>query len=549
MGPELLRRLRWLLPALAGIAFAILISVLGQAPGAAAGVPLSIAVQDNHFVNGAGQTVRLLGVNHASFEYACEYGYAYNDGHMDDADAAAIASWHATAVRVPLNEDCWLGINNRPNTTQGEALTQAGYQQAVEEYVSALHAHGLYAILDLHWSGPGAMTASGQQPMPDDHSAAFWTSVTSTFKSDPAVVFDVFNEPYSPGDPRSGTDPAHPVSWDCWVNGGCPVPSFTGTDTPTVQTYTAVGMQALVTAIRATGATQPVLVGGLDYANDLTQWLDHAPDDPLNQEAASFHNYQGKACDNATCWNTTIASVAANVPVVTGEFDADDFDNATCANKAPSTFDTDYMTWADQHGVSYTAWGWEVLSAQEISDQGCSAYYLTSDPGGTPAAPNGTALHDHLAALAALAAGGSPTTGTTTKTTGGAPSPGSGKPRPAPGLQRFSTTVKPDGTAVRFLLRSSQDCAGVLSGQTVSSFAITTAKRRRHRVSMGTIHFKLTAGRSKTVVLKLSKASRRLLSRQHKLKVQITITLTNSAKRRAVSHRTVTLKTPARRRH
>ena len=54
------------------------------------------------------------------------------------------------------------------------------------------------------------------------------------------------------------------------------------------------------------------------------------------------------------------------------------------------------MNWADQHGVSYLAWGWEVLSAQEISDQGCSAFYLTRNAGGTPAPPNGTAVHDHL---------------------------------------------------------------------------------------------------------------------------------------------------------
>ena len=38
--------------------------------------------------------------------------------------------------------------------------------------------------------------------MPDlDHSPAFWTSVAATFKSDPGVVFDVFNEPYDPTDP------------------------------------------------------------------------------------------------------------------------------------------------------------------------------------------------------------------------------------------------------------------------------------------------------------------------------------------------------------
>jgi endoglucanase len=75
---------------------------LGLGTGVAASATLSISVSGNHFVNGAGQTVRLLGVNHASFEYACVDGYAYDDGLMDAADAAAIASWHATAVRVPL---------------------------------------------------------------------------------------------------------------------------------------------------------------------------------------------------------------------------------------------------------------------------------------------------------------------------------------------------------------------------------------------------------------------------------------------------------------
>jgi endoglucanase len=529
MGPETLRRLRWLLPALAGIAFAILVSVLGQASGRAAGVPLSIAVQGNHFVNGAGQTIRLLGVNHPSFEYACQQGYGYNDGNMNAADAAAIASWHATAVRVPLNEDCWLGINGQPNSSQGAnpPLTQAGYQQAVEDYVSQLNAAGLYVILDLHWTAPGTYVADGQRPMPDDHSPAFWTSVAATFKDNHAVVFDAFNEPYSPA---AVNDPNYPVDWNCWENGGCPLPSSKDGDPPNNNAlYGAVGMQTLVSTIRNAGATQPILLGGMDYANDLTQWLSHEPADPAGQLAASFHNYQGKSCDNQACWDSTIGSVAAQVPVVTGEFDQD-----VCN---PSTFDATYMTWADQHGVGYLAWGWWVLSDQEKAAAGCSAFYLISDPSGTPAAPNGTALHDHLAAL-----GGTTSTPTTTP---GGPPPGTGSG--APGLRGFRATVKPGGSTVSFVLRASQDSAGVLSGQTVSSFAVTTAKRPRHRVSLGSVRFRLAAGKPKTVVLKLSKPSRRLLSRRHRLKVQIAITLTNSAQRRSISHRTLTLKLPARR--
>ena len=80
-------------------------------------------------------------------------------------------------MRVPLNEDCWLGINGQPNSSQGaDPLTAAGYRQEIENYVADLNAHGLYAILDLHWTAPGNQVALEQQPMPDcDHSPAFWT--------------------------------------------------------------------------------------------------------------------------------------------------------------------------------------------------------------------------------------------------------------------------------------------------------------------------------------------------------------------------------------
>jgi endoglucanase len=549
MGLGLLRGMSRLLPALTGIACAIAVSVLVPATGQAAAVPLSISIQGNHFVNGAGQTIRLLGVNHPSSEYACVDGFGYNDGHQDAADAAAVASWDANAVRVPLNEDCWLGINGQPNDNEGppQPLTAAGYQQAVESYVQALNAHGLYAILDLHWSAPGNQVAMEQQPMPDAHSTDFWQSVASTFKGNPAVVFDVFNEPFDPTDPRSGDDgnTSDAVTWGCWesgtkpdaVGGGAPpLPCFTqaydANGSPTSR-YQIVGMQTLVDTIRATGATQPVMVGGLDYANDLTQWADHAPNDPLNQEAASFHNYMGKTCDNVACWNSEVAPVAANVPVVTGEFDEDNYTEPKCANQTPSTFDNDYMTWADQHGVGYLAWGWWVLSQDEKDSAGCSAFYLLNSYDGTPAAPNGTALHDHLISLA----GTSPNGPTTTSS------------KPAVKLKTFRSSVKSGGSKVAFTLRSASSCTGTLTGQTANTYAVSAVKAKRHKVGLGSVRFSLKGGKAKTVVLKLSKASRKLLAAHHRLKVQITITLTGATTRRTVIHRTVALTTPRARRH
>jgi endoglucanase len=516
------RRLRWVLSAVVLVAAVLVGGVAGQGSGRAATVPLSIAVQGNHFVNGAGQTVRLLGVDQPSLEYACQEGYAYDDGLMDAPDAAAVASWHATAVRLPLNEDCWLGINGQPIATQAP-LTMAGYRQAVENYVTDLNNAGLYVILDLHWSAPGTVVADGQRPMPDSNSTAFWTSVASTFASNPAVVFDAFNEPFSPS---LVNDPARPVSWDCWENGGCAVSVVKDGDAPNDTIYDAVGMQTLVSAIRATGARQPIMLGGLAYANDLSQWLTHEPTDPLGQLAASFHVYQGEVCDNQACWDSQVAPVAAQVPVVTGEFDQD--------VGAASTFDVDYMNWADAHGVGYLAWGWWVLSPQEIADAGNNAYYLVSDASGTPAAPNGVNLHDHLLALAGAPA--TPPTTTTPTTT--APTPTTKTPVAAkPKLGSLTATVAKNGSAVSLAVKANVASTALASVRTVSKFG----KHHKH-VTLGSVRGTLKAGKTKTLKVSFSKAGRALLASQHRLKVLLTITLTSSAKAKSVSERTLTLK-------
>ncbi|HTU30540.1 MAG TPA: cellulase family glycosylhydrolase [Solirubrobacteraceae bacterium] len=258
----------------------MLCSLLAGASSRAAQTPLAISISGTHFVNGAGQTIQLRGVNVSSSEYACAEGYGYDDGDYTDATAAAIAAWGANAVRIPLNEDCWLNTN----LPAGDPYGGAAYQHEIESFVSDLGSHGIYAILDLHWTAPGNQTALEQQPMPDlDHSPAFWTSVASVFKPNPAVLFDLFNEPYDPTDLRSGGDQnaADAVTWQCWeygttpdlVGGGappipCDTQAYDDNGNPTTR-YQIAGMQTLLTAIRNTGATQPILVGGLDYADDL----------------------------------------------------------------------------------------------------------------------------------------------------------------------------------------------------------------------------------------------------------------------------------------
>ena len=335
---------------------AVLLAIAsGPAPASAAA--LSIAVQGNHFVNGDGRTVRLLGVDRSGSEYMCTGGGGQTfDGPIDDPAIAAIVAWHTNAVRLPLNEDCWLGINGLPN-----GQTAASYQAAITDFVNRLHAQGQYVILDLHWNNGGTAQATGQEGMADaDHAPAFWTSVATAFKSDPAVVFDLYNEP-------------HDITWDCWKNGGCTDP---------VDGFTVAGMQSLLDAVRATGATQPIMAGGLGWSGDLSQWLTFMPNDPLKALVASFHTYNFSGCDS-TCWTTTVQPVTANVPVVTGELGEND-----CAHG----YIDRYMTWADAHGVSYFGWAWNTYDCGSFPS-------LISDDTGTPTA-FGVGLQSHLASLA-----------------------------------------------------------------------------------------------------------------------------------------------------
>jgi endoglucanase len=326
-----------------------------------AGPPLGLHVEGNHLIDN-GKTVRLVGVDHSGSEYQCvNNGSAIFEGPTDASLVTPMKSWNVNTVRVPLNEDCWLGING-----VGASVSGSAYQQAIISFVQMLRSNGMYVIVDLHWNGPGTTLAKSQQPMPDeDHAPAFWTSVATALKGDVGIVFDLYNEPY----PDKGTsDPG-----DCLLN-GCSLSVWTG--------YTgaaqAAGMQELVTAVRNTGAQNVLMIGGWSYANALQSWLQYEPKDPLNNQAASFHNYNYTACNDAVCWTNDVQPVAAKVPVVTGELGENDCSEA---------YVDSYFAWADPLGISYLGWAWNV--------QSCSSFpaLITSYTGSATAFGQGFLTH------------------------------------------------------------------------------------------------------------------------------------------------------------
>jgi len=333
-----------------------------NAPASAPPLP-GVRVSGNRLVNAQGQAVVLHGVNRSGTEYACIQGWGIFDGPADAASVQAIQSWHVNAVRVPLNEDCWLGINGVLPQFSG-----ANYQRAIINYVRLLNQYGMYVILDLHWSAAGGAQALNQQPMPDeDHSPAFWKAVAAAFKHNTAVLFDLFNEPY-PDHNAANTQAA----WQCWKNGG----SCSGVS------YTAAGFQQLVNVVRATGAQNVIMLGGIGYAASLAQWLTYMPSDPLHDIAASWHVYNKTWCAALSCWNSQVAAVIKRVPVIAGEMGEMD---------CKDTFIDPLMNWLDQHHTGYLAWAWNTFS--------CSLEpSLITNYNGTPT-PYGMGIRNHLLAF------------------------------------------------------------------------------------------------------------------------------------------------------
>jgi len=199
----------------------------------------------------------------------------------------------------------------------------------------------------------------------------------------------LFNEP------NLGTwDPTN-EDWSCLEN-GCAT-SYDGVS------YQSAGMQQLVNVVRAAGATQPLMVSGLIWADDLCgttspnitggcAWLNYEPTDPLHQLVASFHSYNTTACNTESCWNSDVGTVAATAPVVTGELGESD-----CS----SAYMTNYENWADANNISYLSWSWNPFTP----GMSCTAsdWSLLSNWNGTPStnSPQGAAYQAHLDALEA----------------------------------------------------------------------------------------------------------------------------------------------------
>ena len=310
----------------------------------AAPMGLALRVDGNRLVDAAGVPVQLRGASISVLESwliqghdpARPWGGQPNGNTNLPPDFSLMtAKWFMNVVRLPLNEASWLGLTcvdlggayGRAAGSMVRADPLGNYKATVQAAVAAANAAGLYVILDLHWAAPGNVCPVGPNAFANaDHSLDFWASVANTFKANPAVLFEVFNAPLPVG-LASAAD-----YWTLWTGIFSPAGSFDQlylyAPEPNYQTHynwNATSMQALVHAIRGTGASNVILIAGENGSGDLSGWLTggtasvHDMQSPP-QLAAVWHTYPGSynytTAEYLTPINQTNFSVPGPSPAV-----------------------------------------------------------------------------------------------------------------------------------------------------------------------------------------------------------------------------------------
>jgi aryl-phospho-beta-D-glucosidase BglC (GH1 family) len=299
----------------------------------------TVYAPDGYYTNGS-QVCRWDGTKHV-FHGVDRPSFEWEPTGQDisGADFAAMADWHANVVRIALNQDFWLST---------AAVYDGNYAYAVDQAVKEAEAVGLDVILDLHWSDRGDLTVpqaggtfpnsmkyvpsdtagySVQQPMADANSVTFWSQVADKYKGDGHVIFELYNEPNG-------------ISWDVWLNGG------------TTGGFQAAGMQQLYDAVRATGAENLVIAGGVNWAFDLSGVASH----PIVGHNIMYASHPYKNNDSQAQWPTAFGYLAAQniAPVIITEFG----DNRS--NTCTGDWDQALITYAAGANlqISWTAWAW-----------------------------------------------------------------------------------------------------------------------------------------------------------------------------------------------
>ncbi len=271
----------------------------------------------------------LRGINRSGFEYLPEAQFGVDELNAIDRDIDKILAWGANVVRLPFNQAWAL------RTSQYDPEP---YLNRIERVIQRAAAQGAYTLLDLQWLDavtPRGHLANGAEnfvpPLPDLNSIELWRQLARRFAYEPAVLYDVFNEPHNPliDDPmelvgiterrdlfRIGSRRVSMAEWQPWA-------------------------RHLVRVIREEHPTALIFVSGVDWGYDLEGF----PIYGIDGVVYSSHVYPNKKKP----WKRAFGNLARSIPVFVAEWGGGEND---------LDWGRELMLYLQELEIGWTAWSW-----------------------------------------------------------------------------------------------------------------------------------------------------------------------------------------------
>jgi hypothetical protein len=283
-----------------------------------------IRVEGNHFVDESGNKFIFRGVSFSDPDKL------EKNGHWNQAYFAAAKSWNANLVRFPVHPRAW--------RERGEEE----YLKLLDQGIAWAAELGLYVIIDWHSIG-NLRTELFQHPMYNTtktETFRFWKTIAARYARNPVVAFyEIFNEP-------------------TWYNGTLGKLSW--------EQHKEL-MEEIIVIIYAHDETVIPLVGGLDWAYDLTP-VKFAP---IGFPGVAYvtHPYPQKRTPPwEEKWEQDWGFVADKYPIVVTEFGfmSADGRGAHIPVIGDETYGEAIINYFNKKGISWTAWVFDPVWSPQL---------------------------------------------------------------------------------------------------------------------------------------------------------------------------------------
>lgn len=296
-----------------------------------------LSVQSGCIVDGGtGNRITLRGINLSGLQYSGPSNALENAG-VTPADIDQITTgWNARVVRLPFNQRWALA----PDDEDPEEY-DCPYLQAIDSVIEKAASNGAYTLLNLHRLDERVRgvdnhgQANYVPPLPNLDSIRLWRQLARRYRDEPAVLYDIFNEPHTPL-------PGDPVPLLGIREDGSTFPLPAG----------VVGMaewqpwaRQLIQAVISADPAALLFVSGVDWGFDLTGF----PIPEQSQVVYSTHVYRWKG-DPASIRAAEFGRLAQEgLAVFAAEWGGADADVA---------WGNDVADYFDELQIGWTAWSW-----------------------------------------------------------------------------------------------------------------------------------------------------------------------------------------------